>query len=59
MNDAANGRRGALPPGVSRATDLQQGLREHDYLAEEPNCGFTPLRIRRKENEPDTAATVV
>ena len=23
----------------------------HDYLAEEPNCGFTPLRVRRKESE--------
>jgi radical SAM protein with 4Fe4S-binding SPASM domain len=27
-----------------------------DYLAEEPNCGFTPLRIRRKE--PDEVVSV-
>jgi MoxR-like ATPase len=35
LTEAADGRRGALPPGVSRAQDLQERLREHDYLADE------------------------
>jgi MoxR-like ATPase len=35
LTEAANVRRGALPPGVSRAGDLRERLREHDYLADE------------------------
>ncbi|HEV8224272.1 MAG TPA: MoxR family ATPase [Rubrobacteraceae bacterium] len=49
MTEATNGRRGALPPGVSRATDLQQGLREHDYLADEglSTAIFLALKLGR------------
>ena len=35
MSEAANGRRGALPPGVSRSLELQEKLREAEYLADE------------------------
>ena len=35
MSKAANGRRGALPPGVSRSLQLQERLREAGYLADE------------------------
>jgi MoxR-like ATPase len=35
LTEAADERRGALPPGGSRAQDLQERLREHDYLADE------------------------
>ena len=35
MSKAANGRRGALPPGVSRSLELQERLREAGYLADE------------------------
>ncbi len=35
MSKAANGRRGALPPGVSRTLELQERLREAEYLADE------------------------
>ena len=35
MSKAANGRRGALPPGVSRSLELQEKLREAGYLADE------------------------
>ena len=35
MSKAANGRRGALPPGVSRSLELQERLREAEYLADE------------------------
>ncbi len=34
MSETRNGRRGALPSGVSRSEDLQKRLREHDYLAD-------------------------
>jgi MoxR-like ATPase len=49
LTEATNGRRGALPPGVSRATDLQQELREHDYLADEglSTAIFLALKLRR------------
>jgi MoxR-like ATPase len=45
----ANGRRGALPPGVSRAQDLALRLREHDYLADEglSTAIFLALRLAR------------
>ncbi len=35
MSEAPNGRRGALPPGVSHFRDLGERLREEDYLADE------------------------
>ena len=35
MSKAANGRRGALPSGVSRSLQLQERLREAGYLADE------------------------
>jgi MoxR-like ATPase len=35
LSKAANGRRGALPPGVSRSLELQERLREAGYLADE------------------------
>ena len=35
MSKAATGRRGALPPGVSRSLELQERLREAGYLADE------------------------
>ena len=35
MTDAPNGRRGAMPPGVSRAGELGGRLREESYLADE------------------------
>jgi MoxR-like ATPase len=49
LTEATDGRRGALPPGVSRATDLQRGLREHDYLAEEglSTAIFLALKLGR------------
>jgi MoxR-like ATPase len=49
LTEATNGRRGALPPGVSRATDLQQELREHDYLADEglSTAIFLALKLGR------------
>jgi MoxR-like ATPase len=45
----ANGRRGALPPGVSRARDLQRRVREHDYLADEglATAIFLALKLRK------------
>ena len=44
-----NGRRGALPPGVSRAQDLTCRLREHDYLADEglATAIFLALKLRK------------
>jgi MoxR-like ATPase len=44
-----NGRRGALPPGVSRAQDLICRLREHDYLADEglATAIFLALKLRK------------
>jgi MoxR-like ATPase len=49
LTEAANGRRGALPPGVSRAGDLSVRLREHDYLADEglATAIFLALRLGR------------
>ena len=49
MTETADGRRGALPPGVSRATDLQGRLREHDYLADEglSTAIFLALKLRK------------
>jgi MoxR-like ATPase len=35
LTDAFNGRRGVMPPGVSRAGDLGGRLREESYLADE------------------------
>jgi MoxR-like ATPase len=35
LSEAANGRRGALPPGVSLSGDLKERLREGSYLAGE------------------------
>ena len=49
MTEATNGRRGALPPGVSRARDLAARLREHDYLADEglATAIFLALKLRK------------
>ena len=35
MSEAVNGRRGALPPGVSRSGEMKERLREGSYLASE------------------------
>jgi len=44
-----NGRRGALPPGVSRAGDLAERLKENDYLADEglATAIFLALKLRK------------
>ena len=44
-----NGRRGALPPGVSRAQHLALRLCEHDYLADEglATAIFLALKLRK------------
>jgi MoxR-like ATPase len=49
LTGATNGRRGALPPGVSRAGDLRERLREHDYLADEglATAIFLALKLGR------------
>ncbi len=49
MTGSADGRRGALPPGVSRAQDLQELLREQDYLADEglATAIFLALKLGR------------
>ena len=49
MTETTDGRRGALPPGVSRSRDLQERLREHDYLADEglSTAIFLALRLQR------------
>ena len=49
MSEAVNGRRGALPPGVSRSQDLQGRLRESDYLADEglATAIFLALKLGR------------
>jgi hypothetical protein len=49
LNDAANGRRGALPPGVSRSPELSERLREGDYLADEglSTAIFLALKLGR------------
>ena len=45
----ANGRRGALPPGVSGAGDLTERLKENDYLADEglATAIFLALKLGR------------
>jgi MoxR-like ATPase len=45
----ADERRGVLPPGVSRARDLSEKLREHDYLADEglATAIFLALKLRK------------
>ena len=49
MTEATGERRGALPPGVSRARDLADRLREHDYLADEglATAIFLALKLRK------------
>ncbi len=49
MTEAADGRRGALPPGGSRAMDRRARLREHEYLADEglATAIFLALRLGR------------
>jgi MoxR-like ATPase len=49
LTEATDGRRGALPPGVSRAQDFQERLREHDYLADEglATAIFLALKLRK------------
>ena len=49
MTEATDERRGALPPGVSRARDLADRLREHDYLADEglATAIFLALKLRK------------
>ena len=49
MTEATGERRGALPPGVSRARDLADRLREHDYLADEglATAIFLSLKLRK------------
>jgi MoxR-like ATPase len=49
LSEAVNGRRGALPPGVSRSLDLQERLREHSYLADEglSTAIFLALKLGR------------
>jgi MoxR-like ATPase len=49
LTEAPDGRRGALPPGVSRAQDLTLRLREHDYLADEglSTAIFLALKLRK------------
>ncbi|WP_273887175.1 AAA family ATPase [Rubrobacter naiadicus] len=49
MSSGANGRRGALPPGVTNAVELQKKLREHDYLADEglSTAIYLTLRLGR------------
>jgi MoxR-like ATPase len=49
LTEATDERRGALPPGVSRARDLADRLREHDYLADEglATAIFLALKLRK------------
>jgi MoxR-like ATPase len=49
LTGPTDGRRGALPPGVSRSRDLQERLRERDYLAEEglSTAIFLALKLGR------------
>ncbi|MCL6438470.1 MAG: MoxR family ATPase [Rubrobacteraceae bacterium] len=49
MSSGANGRRGALPPGVTNAVELQKKLMEHDYLADEglSTAIYLTLRLGR------------
>ncbi|MGI8649800.1 MAG: AAA family ATPase [Rubrobacter sp.] len=49
MSESVNGRRGALPPGVSHSQDLQEKLREFDYLSEDglSTAIFLALKLGR------------
>ena len=49
MTEPTDGRRGALPPGVLRSRDLQERLREQDYLADEglSTAIFLALKLGR------------
>jgi MoxR-like ATPase len=49
LNEAGNGRRGALPPGVSHSSELQERLRENGYLADEglSTAIFLALKLAR------------
>ena len=48
MSDAANGRRGALPPGVAHSLELSERLREGDYLADEGLSTAIFLALKRR-----------
>jgi MoxR-like ATPase len=49
LSEAGNGRRGALPPGVSRSQELRERLQESDYLADEglSTAIFLALKLGR------------
>ena len=49
MSEAANGRRGALPPGVSLSGELKERLREGSYLAGEglATAIFLALKLQK------------
>jgi MoxR-like ATPase len=49
LSEAGNGRRGALPPGVSHSSELQERLRENGYLADEglSTAIFLALKLGR------------
>ncbi len=49
MSEAVNGRRGALPPGVSLSGDLKERLREGSYLAGEglATAIFLALKLQK------------
>ena len=49
MSEAGNGRRGALPPGVSRSQELRERLQEEGYLADEglSTAIFLALKLGR------------
>ena len=49
MNEAVNGRRGALPPGVSLSGELKERLREGSYLAGEglATAIFLALKLQK------------
>ena len=49
MSEAVDGRRGALPPGVSRSPELRERLREASYLADEglSTAIFLALKLGR------------
>lgn len=49
MSDSVNGRRGALPPGVSHSQDLQEKLKEFAYLSEDglSTAIFLALKLGR------------
>jgi MoxR-like ATPase len=49
LSEAGNGRRGALPPGVSRSQELRERLQEEGYLADEglSTAIFLALKLGR------------